>query len=299
MTPKTDNLQHFIKASVAIVDAKLDEIVPFENTEPTNLHCAIRHSLFAGGKRFRPVFVLAVGKTFSVAQEKLLNVAAAIEMIHTYSLIHDDLPAMDDDHLRRGQETCHVKFGEATAILAGDALETLAFQAVAEDESLSPEVRIRLVSEISRGAGTPEGMVSGQQVDLESEGKQITIEELENIHRKKTGAMIQVSAKVGGIIAGVDESELDRVARYAENLGLLFQITDDLLDVTQTTEVLGKTAGKDVSSEKATYPSLCGIDGARKLAHEVYREVCNALMGINGDILILKQIADFILNRKN
>ena len=299
MKPETENLQSFIANCVRQVDSKLDEIVPSAETEPTKLHKAIRHSLFAGGKRFRPSFVFAVGKTFGVPNEMLLGVAAAIEMIHTYSLIHDDLPAMDDDDLRRGRKTCHVKFGEATAILAGDALETFAFQVVAEDENLSPEIRIRLISEIARGAGTPSGMVAGQQVDLESEGQDVTVSDLENIHRGKTGAMIEVSARAAGIIAGADESELESLTRYASNLGLLFQITDDLLDVTQTTEILGKTAGKDAISEKATYPSFYGIEGTIRLAEKMHQKTIAELAAFEHPTELLREIADYILNRKN
>ncbi len=298
MMPEIENLHSFIANCVRLVDAKLDEIVPTAETEPTNLHKAIRHSLFAGGKRFRPAFVFAVGKTLDVPNEKLLNVAAAIEMIHTYSLIHDDLPAMDDDDLRRGRETCHVKFGEATAILAGDALETFAFQVIAEDENLSPEIRVRLISEIARGAGTPSGMVAGQQVDLESEGKEIRIEDLENIHRGKTGAMIEVSARTAAIIAEINEDQLSAVTKYASSLGLLFQITDDLLDVTQTTEVLGKTAGKDEISKKATYPAYYGIDGTKELAAKVHTETVLYLQAIDRPTDLLNEVADFILNRR-
>lgn len=299
MIPETENLKSFIRSAVALVDAKLDEIVPAETVEPVNLHSAIRHSLFAGGKRFRPAFVFAVGNTFGVSNEKLVNVAAAIEMIHTYSLIHDDLPAMDDDDLRRGRETCHVKFGEATAILAGDALETIAFQILAEDEGLAADIRLRLISEVARGAGTPSGMVAGQQVDLESEGKDISVEELENIHRGKTGAMIRVSARAAAIVADAGESDLNAITIYAENLGLLFQVTDDLLDVTQTTEVLGKTAGKDLLCGKATYPSFYGLEGTRRLAEKIHGETIASLDEIEKPTEILRGIAHYILNRRN
>ena len=297
MMPETENLQKFIGNCAALVDAKLDKIVPTADIQPVKLHQAIRHSLFAGGKRFRPAFVFAVGETFGVVNEKLCNTAAAIEMIHTYSLIHDDLPSMDNDDLRRGKPTCHVEFGEAVAILAGDALETMAFKVIAEDESLSPEVRVKLISEIANAAGTPDGMVAGQQVDLESEGKEISVDELEAIHREKTGAMIQVSARVGAIVAEVRETELAIITGFAANLGLLFQITDDLLDVTQTTEVLGKTAGKDVSAAKATYPSFYGVEKTRRLAEDVHKKACSELDKLDVDVSLLLQLADFILKR--
>ena len=280
------------------VDGKLESLVPSAQTEPKKLHEAIRWSLFAGGKRFRPALLLAVGETFGAPENNLLQTAAAIEMIHTYSLVHDDLPAMDNDDLRRGRATCHKKFGEATAILAGDVLQTLAFQAIADDESLSAEIRVKLVSEIARAAGTPSGMVAGQQLDLEAEGKGVSIEHLEKIHHNKTGAMISVAARAGAIIAGASKKEIEVVTNYAAQIGLLFQITDDLLDVTQTTEVLGKTAGKDVSAEKATYPALYGLDETGKLAENVYAQACRELEKIDKEKGLLCKIADFILNRE-
>ena len=279
------------------VDSVLDKIIPSPETEPRRLHEAIRWSLFAGGKRFRPALMIATGRVFGIGEEKLLKTASAIEMIHTYSLIHDDLPAMDNDDLRRGQETCHVKFGEATAILAGDVLQTFASQTIAQDESLSAELRVRLITEISEAAGTPCGMAAGQQLDLESEGKKITAKELETIHRSKTGAMIAVSARAGAIIAGAEESEIAAITSYGSKLGLLFQVTDDLIDVTQSTAELGKTAGKDVASEKATYPSIYGLEEARGFAQKIYAESCDTLDKIDRDTEILQQLAEFILRR--
>ncbi len=280
------------------VDERLENLVPTTQIEPKKLHEAVRWSLFAGGKRFRPALLLAVGQTFGASEDKLVQTAAAIEMIHTYSLVHDDLPAMDNDDLRRGRETCHKKFGEATAILTGDVLQILAFQAIAEAENLSAEIRVRLISEIARAAGTPVGMVAGQQLDLEAEGKNISIEHLEKIHHSKTGAMISVAARAGAIIAGTSEKEIEIITNYAAQIGLLFQITDDLLDVTQTTEVLGKTAGKDVSAEKATYPALYGLLETRKLAEKVHAQACRELEKIDCAAGLLCEIAEFILNRE-
>ena len=291
-------LEIFFADCARLVDEKLNDAIPAQQIEPERLHAAVRWSVFAGGKRFRPALVLAVGKTFGVKIEKLLSVAAAIEMIHAYSLIHDDLPAMDDDDLRRGRPTCHVKFDEATAILAGDVLQTLAFKTIAEDENLSAEIRIRLISEITFFAGTPTGMVAGQQLDLEAEGKETSIEHLEKIHQSKTGAMIKVSARAGAIIGDANEAELKAVSDYASRLGLLFQITDDLLDVTQTTETLGKTAGKDVSAKKATYPAFYGLQETRFLAENVHREACQSLQTLDKNTALLREIADFILERK-
>ena len=291
-------IKNFFAECSRIVDEKLDELVPSEKIDPKRLHRAIRWSLFAGGKRFRPALIFAVGQAFGAEREKLLQTAAAIEMIHTYSLIHDDLPAMDDDDLRRGRETCHRKFDEATAILAGDALQSLAFQTIAQDENLSASVRVRLISEIANAAGTPDGMVGGQQLDLEAEGKTISVKDLEKIHRSKTGAMISVSARSGAIVSEANQTEIEAVSNYASQLGLLFQITDDLLDVTQTTEMLGKTAGKDKKAEKATYPAFYGLEETRKLAETVHAQACLELKKLNREIDLLCEIADFILNRK-
>jgi len=293
-----NRLETFFAESARAIGEKLGALVPPENIEPRRLHEAIRWSLFAGGKRFRPALCLAVGEAFEAEREKLLQTAAAIEMIHTYSLIHDDLPAMDNDDLRRGRETCHRKFDESTAVLAGDVLQTLAFQAIAEDENLSAEIRVRLISEIAQAAGTPFGMIAGQQLDLEAEGKNISIENLETIHHQKTGAIISVSARAGAIVAEASKRELEAVSNYASQLGLLFQITDDLLDVTQTTEILGKTAGKDVKAEKATYPAFYGLKETHKLAENVHARACLNLEEISRETSLLCEIADFILKRK-
>lgn len=282
-----------------VIDKQLDKLVPAAGLEPKRLHEAIRWSLFAGGKRFRPALLMAVGKTLEAPPDRLLRTAAAIEMIHTYSLIHDDLPSMDNDDLRRGRETCHKKFDEATAILAGDALQVFAFRAISDDEALSAEVRLQLISEIARAAGTPDGMVAGQQLDLEAEGREVSIEMIEHIHRSKTGALIYASARSGAIIAGASDKELEAISSYASNLGLLFQITDDLLDVTQTSDVLGKTAGKDLSSEKATYPAFYGLEESRKLAEKVHREIIGSLEDLDRDTEVLQKLADFILVRES
>ena len=290
------NLGNFFNRCSQIVDAELDKLIPTTETPPRRLYEAVRWSIFAGGKRFRPVLVFAVGNACGADENKLLRAASAIEMIHTYSLIHDDLPAMDDDRLRRGRATCHVKFDEATAILAGDQLQTLAFQAVANDENLSEKVRVRLISELARAAAK---MVDGQQFDLEGEGKTVALEDLEKIHQNKTGAMISAAARSGAIIAEANENELKAITNYSAKLGLLFQITDDLLDVTQTTEILGKTAGKDERAEKATYPSIYGIEETRKLAEKAHAEAIGFLEQIKKPTETLREIAGFILGRKS
>jgi geranylgeranyl pyrophosphate synthase len=280
------------------VDARLDELIPAETIGPVDVHSAIRWSLFAGGKRFRPLLVLATGQEFGARIDDLLDAACALEMIHTYSLIHDDLPSMDDDDLRRGRPTCHVRFGEATAILAGDALQTLAFQTIAEDEQLSTDVRVHLVRELARASATPDGMIAGQAHDLAAESREVSGDELERIHRLKTGALVSCAARSGAIIAGANDAELQGIRRYSAALGLLFQITDDLLDVTATAEDLGKTPGKDARSRKATYPALYGLDATRERAQTAYKEACAALDEIERPMPTLRAIAQLILERR-
>jgi len=290
--------REFFAAYRPVIDAELDRILPKEDQEPIRLHRAIRWSVFAGGKRFRPALLLAVGQTFGAEVNNLLRTACALEMIHSYSLIHDDLPSMDDDDLRRGRPTCHIKFDEATAILAGDGLQTLAFQTIAEDETLSAEIRMHLVAELARAAGTPAGMVAGQARDLDAESRDVSSNELERIHYEKTGALICAAARCGAMIAGANEDEIAAITNYAINLGLLFQITDDLLDVTATADDLGKTPGKDARSRKATFPALYGVDVTRKTVSAVHRTTCDALAGINKPTELLRSIADFIMQRE-
>ena len=287
----------FLSQAKACVDECLAEIVPPADVPPTRLHEAVRWSLFAGGKRIRPALVIAAGRTFGADDKKLIRTAAAIELIHTYSLVHDDLPSMDDDDLRRGRETCHKKFDEATAILAGDVMQTLAFGTIASDASLSAELRVDLIAMIAAAAGTPRGMVSGQQLDLDAEGAEITIDELENIHSLKTGALISASARSGAMIGGAGKDEMAAIVDYAQALGLLFQLTDDLLDVTQETATLGKTAGKDAVAEKATYPGHIGLDETRRLSGELRASAAKALKGIDHDTSLLEGLLETLANR--
>lgn len=283
----------------ALVEAELEYLVPSESVEPSVVHAGIRWSLFAPAKRLRPALVFATGETFGARPESLIRTACAFELIHTYSLVHDDLPAMDDDDLRRGRPTCHVRYGEATAILAGDAMQALAFQSIAEDDALDPTLRVRLVALLARAAGTPEGMVAGQAHDLAAEARAgVTVEELERIHRRKTGALINGALIAGALIAGASEPQLERVALYARGLGLLFQITDDLLDVTASAQDLGKTPGKDARAHKATYPALYGMDAARRRAREVYEETCAALDETESRTSLLRSIARLVLERR-
>jgi geranylgeranyl pyrophosphate synthase len=290
-------LDSLLAASRALVEVELNNLLPPSGAAPEKVHQAIRWSVFAGGKRFRPALLLAIGQAFGAEIDQLIRTACAFEMIHTYSLIHDDLPAMDDDDLRRGRPTCHVRFDEATAILAGDALQTLAFQTIANDERLVAATRIALISELSRAAATPEGMVAGQALDMEAEARQVNGAQLEEIHRLKTGALIVGAARCGAIIGSADEHELDAITRYGSHLGLLFQITDDLLDVTATAADLGKTPGKDVHARKATYPALYGVEESREKAVNAHRAACEALQQIDRPTQVLHAIVDFILRR--
>jgi len=293
----TLELESLLAGSRALVEVELNNLLPSPATAPEKIHQAIRWSVFAGGKRFRPVLLLATGQAFGASVNSLIRSACAFEMVHTYSLIHDDLPAMDDDDLRRGRPTCHVRFDEATAILAGDALQTLAFQTIAEDHRLKAETRIALISELARAAATPEGMVAGQALDMQAETRQVTGAHLEEIHRLKTGALIVAAARCGSIIGEASEKELAAVTTYGLHLGLLFQITDDFLDVTATAEALGKTPGKDAQSNKATYPGLFGIEETKAAAAKAHHDACAALDQLDRPTETLRRIADFILHR--
>ena len=290
------DLKEYFAEVTALVNAELDWLIPETGQGPGSLRAAMRWSLFGGGKHFRPALVFAVGRTFGAKDEQLVRTAAAVEMIHTYSLIHDDLPSMDDDDLRRGRATCHVKYGESTAILAGDALQVLAFQAIAEDERLTKETRLELIVGLASASAK---MVVGQQLDLEGERNDLSLEEIQNIHANKTGALIAFSAIAGAMIAKVDPATLESVREYALKLGLLFQVTDDLLDVTKTTEQLGKTAGKDLGAGKATFPSSIGIAGTTQFATRTYNEAVEAITATAEDASLLKNIARFLLERES
>ena len=290
-------LEFLLARNRSLVEVELNDLLPSNAISPERVNQAIRWSVFAGGKRFRPALVLATGQTFGASIESLLKTACAFEMIHTYSLIHDDLPSMDDDDLRRGRPTCHVRFDEATAILAGDALQTLAFQTIAQDELLTDRTKVSLIADLAKAAGTPGGMVAGQALDIEAEARQVSPGELEEIHRLKTGALIVAAARAGALIADADANELSVVSEYAAQLGLLFQITDDFLDVTASAEDLGKTPGKDARSAKATYPGLYGLDETKAAANEAHTAACAALATIDRPTDTLRLIADYILNR--
>jgi len=296
----TETITSYLARRAEEVNRWLDRLVPDEETPPAQLHKAMRYSLLAGGKRLRPVLTITTGEAFGAATEDLMPAACAIEMIHTYSLIHDDLPAMDNDDLRRGRPTCHKAFGEAVAILAGDALLTQAFHILASDQPrLDTARQVRVISEIARAAATVDALIGGQVADIENEGKEVDSATLEYIHRSKTGAMIRVSVIAGGIIAGASDDQLEKIGRFGEKIGLAFQIADDILDVTSTSEQLGKTPGKDQAALKATYPAVHGLDASEKKAVELVDEAVEILSGLNIQSEVLGGIARFIIARSS
>jgi geranylgeranyl diphosphate synthase, type II len=281
-----------------LTDAALDRLIPLETQHPFSVHKAMRHSVFAGGKRLRPVLCMEAGRMVAGSlPEGIEELGAALEMLHTYSLIHDDLPALDNDDLRRGRPTCHKVFGEAIAILAGDALQTQAYEVLARLKC-PPEPRVRIVAEIAKGTGTVDGMIGGQVVDLEAEHTQPTAEMLEYIHRSKTAALITASLVSGGLYAGGKDDQISHLRAFGSAIGLAFQIVDDVLDVTQSSEQLGKTAGKDSASEKATYPALFGIEESRRKADALVNDAFAELQRFGEKAATLKELARFLVERK-
>jgi len=279
-------------------DAALDRLIPLETQHPVSIHKAMRHSGFAGGTRLRPVLCMEAGRMVAGSlPEKIEELGAALEMLHTYSLIHDDLPALDNDDLRRGRPTCHKVFGDAIAILAGDALQTQAYEAMARLECPA-EARVRIIEEIARATGTVNGMIGGQVVDLEAEHTQPTAEMLQYIHRAKTAALITASLVSGGLYAGANDKEVSRLRAFGQSIGLAFQIVDDVLDVTQSSEQLGKTAGKDTAAQKATYPALFGVKESERKADALVNAALKELESFGERADTLKELARYLVERK-
>ncbi len=291
------DIQKYMVDAKQEVDRCLDRLLPEESEEPTTIHRAMRYSVFAGGKRVRPILVLASGESIGGMRETLLHLGSATEMMHTYSLIHDDLPAIDNDDLRRGVPTCHKVFGEAMAILAGDSLITRCFQVLADLPGLSDGARLAIIREIAAATGTIDGMIGGQVVDIESEGKEIGPDVLEYIHRSKTGALLAACSSCAALAAGADERQMKALSAYGRDIGLAFQIVDDILDVTSSSEELGKTAGKDAKVKKATYPALYGIEASREKARELTDAAIESVQGLGPTAEPLRGIAHFILSR--
>ncbi len=298
----TMDLKPYLKKMQQMVDESLEKYLPRRDELPGSIHEAMRYSIFAGGKRVRPVLMLAACEAVDGDISKALPAACAMEMIHTYSLIHDDLPAMDNDDFRRGKPTSHKVFGEAIAILAGDALLTEAFKLLSNPEftrGLSPDVLLRVIHEIAVCAGS-RGMIGGQVVDMESEGKKdIDFATVQYIHTHKTGALIKASLKCGALIGGADGSRLDAVTRYGEAVGLAFQIADDILDIEGTTEQIGKDAGSDQTRGKATYPAMIGLAESKQRASELVETAVEALAGFGEKADPLRAIATYIVKRKS
>ncbi len=279
------------------MDAALEHLLPGENAQPPSIHRAMRYSVQAGGKRVRPILCLESARIFSADVTSVLPIACALEFIHTYSLIHDDLPALDNDDLRRGKPTCHKKFGEATAILAGDALLTLAFESLA-NAPVDPARSVAILSHVAASAGTINGMVGGQVADLEAEGKAIEPANLEYIHRSKTAALIRASVVAGAIGGGADDESVARLKRFGETIGWAFQVVDDILDVEESSAALGKTAGKDAAEKKATYPALYGLEKSRQFATDLEARAMAELAPYGHRAARLKELAELIVHRR-
>ena len=302
-------LKQVLEQGREAADAALERLLPPATQHPTSIHQAMRHSVFAGGKRLRPILCMEAGRMIRAAlcgdgaeprhhtTCGIEQVGAALEMLHTYSLIHDDLPALDNDDLRRGRPTCHKAFGEATAILAGDALQTQAYEVLAQIPCPA-EARVAIILEVAHATGTIDGMIGGQVVDLEAEHKKPDLATLEYIHRSKTAALITASVVSGGLYAGATSADIARLRTYGQSIGLAFQIVDDVLDLTQTSEQLGKTAGKDAAAEKTTYPSLFGIEESLHRADALVSRACAELNEYGSASSNLKDLAHFLVERK-
>lgn len=290
-------LPSFFEDDLQLVDAALQRLLPAADTPPQSIHEAMRYSVFAGGKRIRPILCLETARIFRSDVDAALHPGCAIEFIHTYSLIHDDLPALDNDDLRRGKPTCHKKFGEAIAILAGDALLTLAFEAIGATP-VDSALRVKMLTEVATSAGTVNGMVGGQVADLEAEGKGAGPETLEYIHRAKTAALIRAAVTAGAICAGAGDADVARLRHFGETIGWAFQVTDDILDVEESSSALGKTAGKDIAQQKATYPSVFGLERSHQIANELSSQAIADLAPYGERAARLREIAEFLVHRR-
>jgi farnesyl diphosphate synthase/geranylgeranyl diphosphate synthase type II len=293
----SSELQDFLRDSSARVETTLTRVLSSATPGAEQLFSAMHYAALGPGKRLRPALVYASAQALQPAIDfgRCDNAAAALECIHAYSLIHDDLPAMDDDALRRGRPTCHIQFDEATAILAGDALQTQAFELLLQTE-LAAELKLRLIAELAQASGA-RGMVAGQAIDLQAVNQALDPSRLEQMHRLKTGALIRASARIGALLGGAGEAQLAAISRYADAIGLAFQVQDDILDVTADTETLGKTQGADAARNKPTYVSLLGLEGARDKAQDLHRQASEALAALGGNTQLLRQLADYIVQR--
>jgi geranylgeranyl diphosphate synthase, type II len=288
----------FFQQDHTAIEAALEKLLPVESAPPPSIHRAMRYSVFAGGKRIRPILCFESARLFTTDASGVIPVGCALEFIHTYSLIHDDLPALDNDDLRRGKATNHKVFGEAIAILAGDALLTLAFQTLA-NSAIEPGRRVRVISEVAAAAGTVNGMVGGQVADIEAEKKSADAAMLEYIHRSKTAALICGSIVAGAIAGGAGDEDVERLRCFGQQIGWAFQVVDDILDVSESSASLGKTAGKDQAQQKATYPALYGLEKSRAIATELEAKALHELHYFGERATRLRQLAQFLVARRN
>jgi geranylgeranyl diphosphate synthase type II len=292
------NLTEYLAREQQRIEREMDRLVPSEATPPETIHRAMRYSLFAGGKRIRPILFLAAAEAIGDAVPGAETAACSLEFIHTYSLIHDDLPALDNDDYRRGKPTCHKVFGDAMAILAGDALLTLAFETLAKMDSVPADRKVRIIAELATASGTLGGMIGGQVADLEGEGQKPDARLLESIHRAKTGALLKASVRMGAIYAGADAGQLQAISDFGEHIGLAFQIVDDILDVEESSQALGKTAGKDAQQQKITFPAVYGLDESRRMAEQERERAHQSLGPLANRAQRLGALADLIVHRK-
>ena len=296
MSKSSFQLQEFLDESTQAVNQALDRFLPPARTAPRTIHESMRYSLFAGGKRMRPALCLAAAAACEGKAETAIPLACAVECIHTYSLIHDDLPAMDNDDYRRGKLTNHKVYGEGIAVLAGDALLTQAFEIAAQCQAWPRYPHAQVILEIARASGSLQ-LIAGQVADLEAEGKKVTEKQLRYIHERKTSALLCCAVRLGGMSANCTPRQLEALTAFGYNVGLAFQVIDDILDVTQTTEKLGKTAGKDTKALKATYPSIVGLEKSRKIAERLTTKAFDALKVFKGKAVALESLAEFLLKR--
>ncbi len=294
--PPAFDLASYLETRTVAVNAAMDRFLPSEKAKPATIHRAMRYSLFAGGKRMRPALVLAAAEACGGHEADALPLACAVECIHTYSLVHDDLPAMDNDDFRRGKPTNHKVFGEGIAVLAGDALLTQAFEIAAQAKGWPRYSHRDLILEIAKASGSLQ-LIAGQVADLEGEGKKTSAAHLKYIHERKTSALLCCSARLGGMSANCSAAQLQALTDFGYQVGLAFQVIDDILDVTQTSEQLGKTAGKDTKAQKATYPSIIGLARSRKIAAELTAKAFAALKPFQGRAVALEALAEFLLKR--
>jgi len=294
--PQKFVLDSYLRESTAAVNAALDRFLPKAKTKPSTIHTAMRYSLFAGGKRLRPALCLAAAEACGGKRKEALPFACAVECVHTYSLVHDDLPAMDNDDFRRGKPTNHKVYGEGIAILAGDGLLTQAFEILVQGTATKRYAHQTMVLELAEASGSLQ-LIAGQVADLEGEGKNIPLSELQYIHERKTSALLRCAVRLGGMSANCSDAQLKALSNFGYYVGLAFQVIDDILDVTQTTEQLGKTAGKDLTAQKATYPAIVGLDKSREIAAGLTKKAFKSLEPFNGKAVALEALAKYLLER--